>query len=279
MNILNKFENFELKQKDILSDEDKENCEKIQSVYEHTLSTYKKWYDVYHENLKSNDEHNYNGLKINDLSVCEKIEALDNNLIWQIYHYFSSKYGISLRKINLDKSTINYNYQASTISTTPLNYEVYVEDILKQLNGLSFENMRIKQLKEKLRDNCKNRYCDTWNIEIKGNIIKFDNLLSWSKYSWEDDYKLHILDAFLFVKSSLAWFEYGKETNFIELNQLKKNYNIHWNDIEKNIKLNSQKIKSIKLFKNGRVDVKFSSPEIAREFITEWCGYPLSNEI
>ena len=81
----------------------------------------------------------------------------------------------------------------------------------------------------------------------------------------------------MFLKSSLSYFEYGKELNFVELSHLTRNCYIEWNNIENNIKINSQKIKSIKLFKNGRVDVKFSSSELAREFIENWCGYSLSD--
>ena len=277
MNILNKFENFELKQEDKISKEDKENCEKIQAIYEKVLSAYKEWYDIYHQNLKFNDEHDYYGLKIKDLSICERIRGLHNDLIWQIYNYFSRKYGIDLKQIDIDKTAFNYDYQKSTINTNPLSYKVYIDDILKQLGGLNFENMRIKQLKEKLKDTCKNRYSNKWNIEIKGNVIKFDNLLSWNKYSWENDYRASISDGFLVLKSSLSYFEYGKELNFVELSHLTRNCYIEWNDIENNIKINSQKIKSIKLFKNGRVDVKFSSSELAREFIENWCGYSLSD--
>ncbi len=44
MEIINKFKNFELSQEDRIPKEDKENCERIQAIYEQTLSVYKKWY-------------------------------------------------------------------------------------------------------------------------------------------------------------------------------------------------------------------------------------------
>jgi len=273
MNILSKFKNFEVKHEDILSPEDRENCEKIQSIYENTLSIYKKWYDIYRENSKSNDEHNYYGLKINDLSICEKIEALDNNLIWQIYNYFSSKYKVNLSPINLDKSAINYNYQDSTISTIPLNYKVCVDDVLRQLNGLSFEIMRIKQLKKELKYACKNEYSDIWNIEIKNNIVNFNNFIKFSKSTIWGTYLLKSVKNFPLLELALSLFEHKKEMNLIGF-KLQTDISIAY--INQSIKLNSQKIKSIKFFKNGRVDIKFSSPEIAREFITKWCGYPLN---
>ena len=275
MNILDKFEGFEIKQEDKISKEDKENCEKIQSIYEKTLSVYKKWYDIYHEALVIKGSHDYYGLQIKDLSICNVIRELHRNLIYQIYNYFSSKYKLKLEQINTDKLNFNYHYHKNTINTEPINHKLCVDDILKQLGGLSFEGMRIKQLKEKLKDTCQNRYSNKWNIEIKGDTVKFSDLFCWTKYSWEDDYYFRSLDKFLLIESALSFFEYGKEIKFIELSQIREKYSIEWSNIESNIKINSQKIKSIKLFKNGRVDIKFSSPELARKFAENWCGYTL----
>ena len=277
MDIINKFKNFELSQEDRIPKEDKENCERIQAIYEQTLSVYKKWYDIYHENSKLNQEHNRYGLQINDLSICETIGHLHENLIYRIYRYFSNKYKIDIKQPIINDFVFKYNYSESTIDTNPLNYKTYVDEILKQLNGLSFENMRIKQLKENLKNICKNNYSDKWNIDIKANIIKFNDLLSWTKYTWENDYKLYDQGNLLLLESALSFFEYRKEIGFSELKPIKQEYIVQWNNIENDIKITSQKIKSIKLFKNGRVDVKFSSSKFAREFIKCWCGYPLSD--
>lgn len=82
MDTLNKFKNVELKQEDKISKEDKENCEKIQSIYEKTLSVYKKWYDIYHKTLQSKVKHDYCGLKIKDLSICKTIRQTHENFIY-----------------------------------------------------------------------------------------------------------------------------------------------------------------------------------------------------
>ena len=277
MDILNKFKNFELSQEDRIPKEDKENCERIQAIYEQTLSVYKKWYDIYHENSKLNQEHNYYSLQIEDLSICETIRHLHKNFIYRIYNYFSDKYKIDIKQLTINDFFFKCNHSKSTIDTNPLNYKTYVDKILKQLKGLSFENMRIKQLKEKLKNICKNNYSDKWKIDIKANIIKFNDLLSWNKYTWENDYKLYDQGNLLLLESALSFFEYRKEIGFSELKPIKQKYSVQWNNIENNIKITSQKIKSIKLFKNGRVDVKFSSSKFAREFIQCWCGYPLSD--
>ena len=44
MNILSKFKDLELNQEDKIPKEDKENCERLQAIYQQTLSAYKKWY-------------------------------------------------------------------------------------------------------------------------------------------------------------------------------------------------------------------------------------------
>ena len=70
MNILNKNENFEIKQEDKILKEDRERCEKIQAIYEQTLSAYKKWYDIYHETKNCIEKHDFHNLELGDLSVC-----------------------------------------------------------------------------------------------------------------------------------------------------------------------------------------------------------------
>ncbi len=271
-NILNKFQNFELKQEDKIPAEDKETCEKIQSIYENALSTYKKWYNIYQETSKSVNEHNYYGLKIKDLSICEVIQDLHENLIYQIYNYFSSKYHVEIINNYSNKNKYDYNYSNNTINIAPLDYKVYVDDILKQLNGLDFKSLRINQLKEKVKYMCKNRYSNEWEIEIKGNTIKFNDLLSWGYWGTASD-------KLLIIESALSWFEFEEETKIPEFNYTRNMYYIKWDEINPIMELSTKKIKSIKFFKNGKMDIKFSSPEIARKFISEWCGYPLNESI
>ncbi len=272
MNILNKFENFEIKQEDKISKEDRERCEKIQAIYEQTLSTYKKWYDIYHETKDCIEKHDFYSLELNDLSVCKNIESLHNGLISSIYSYFTAKYNIDINK-NYDKENdFNYNYSNKTINTSPIDYKIYVDDILRQLNGFDFKSLRIKQLKEKIKDICKYGYgSNEWRVEIKGNTIKFNDLLYWGYLGME-------IGKLLTIESALSWFEFGKETKIPEFNQIRTRYNIEWHEINPCMELSTNKIKSIKFFKNGRMDIKFSSPEIARQFISEWCGYPLVDE-
>lgn len=271
MDILNKFANFELKQEDKIPKEDIGNCKKIQSEYENILAAYKKWYDIYHKTLQSTVKHDYCSLKVKDLSICKTIRQTHENFIYQIYDYFSSKYKVDLENIFTDKTDFDYNYENYTINTEPLNYKVYVDDILRQLDGLSFKDMRIKQLKEKIKSVCQNTYKDEWKIDIKGSVIKFKDLVCSNGMCWCDCGKFYILEP------ALSWFEFNKEIKFKQFDFLRNSYSIKWEYINSNIELNTGKIKLIKIFKNGRVDVKFSSPETAREFISDWCAYPLSD--
>lgn len=271
MDILNKFEKFELNQRNRISKEDKEGCERIQAIYEQTLSAYKKWYDAYHAAKASIEEYNLRNLKLKDLSICECIEKLHNGLISSIYSYFTNKYKVKIINNFEDKNDYDYNHLNNTINTSPLDYKLYVEDIIKQLNGLDFESLRIKQLKEDIKGICQNRYNKEWNIDIKGNTIRFKGLVQLS--FWGMDF-----DKFLKIESALSRFEFGNETKFSELNMIRKSWSLKWHEITPNIELNTTKnVKSLKFFQNGRVDVKFSSPEMAREFIQNWCGYTLSS--
>ena len=279
MNTINKIDTFELSQKHKTSKEDEENLEKMQSIYENTLLAYKKWYDIYHETVKSISEHNYYSLKLKDFSISEKIKTLNNDFISEIYNYFSSKYKIYLDMNFKNDLNSNDNDKDYIINKEPLNYKKYTNEILKQLGDLSFKEIRIKQLKEKIKNVCKNTYKNEWKVKIQGDTIKFNDLVSWYKYNWENDYKLVDIESFLLIESALSFFEYGKEIKFKEFAPIRFVYGTKWDSIEKNIKINSKKIKSLKLFKNGRVDIKFCSSETAKEFIENWCGYKHNDAI
>lgn len=178
---------------------------------------------------------------------------------------------MDLENIFTDKADFDYNYENYTINTSPLNYKVYVDDILSQLGELNFEGIRIKQLKEKIKSVCKNTYKDEWKIDIKGSIVKFNDFICSNGMCRCDCGNFYILEPVL------SWFEFNKEIKFKQFDFLRNSYSIKWEYINSNIELNTGKIKLIKIFKNGRVDVKFSSSEIARGFISDWCGYPLSD--
>ena len=144
--------------------------------------------------------------------------------------------------------------------------------LLRQLDGFDFKSLLIKQLKEKIKNIGKNRYSNEWKIEIKGSTIKFNDLLSWGYWGSAPD-------KILLIESALSWLEFGEETEIPKFNQVRNRYSMRWDEINSCMELSIKKIKSIKFFKNGRMDIKFSSPEIAQKFISEWCGYPLHEAV
>lgn len=277
MDILNKFENIEIDQFNVLSEDDKQFCESIQTRYEKTLDVYKQLHELYQ---KGKDEEagakdieifysDYSHLYLRSLDIFEKVRSLNSSFVSEIYSCFANKYKI---KLDRKEAPERKNYD-DVLETEALNYKTYIDDILEQLEGLGFEDFRIQQLKQDIKEFCFNSYKQEWNLEIKSDTIKFSDLLYWSfDARWDNDHRLNHAKKLKVIECALGWFEEGRESGFWQFNIFDK-YNLHWNEIEDLITIGSPKIKSVKLYKNGRVDIKFQAPSFAREFAKTWCGY------
>ncbi len=276
MNILSKFNTFEVKQTDRISKEDKEFCEEAQKVYNNTLTKYKQWYDIYH-NTEYTDEQREKfkySILINPLGICEQIDELQKSFENCLYNYFRTKYQIDI-KIGIGTPNSNYNYRTKTMDIIFLDYNDYIDDIISQLGGLTFEELQTQQFKEKVRGICKSKWSDDWYFEIKGETLKFKRLICW-RYDgrWDKDYNIYSGDTenYATIISALRKFD-NSFGDYQEINMLFRGGFRNFSEIESLISVNSNKVKQIKLFKNGRVDIKFTRPEYCRRFTKEWCLY------
>ena len=275
---LTKFESFEVKPIERISQEDKALCELAQSVYDRTFQAYKLWYETYHQlndsyTPEEKEQLQYTNICVDDLGICDKVAKLQNSFVGKIYSYFQDTYHVELNdKPYYDaKSNWNYDYRSKTIDFVPLHYDEFVEKIIDELGGLSFQELYKKQLREKVHSACYNSGRERWDMAVKNNTIKFDGLLYWQ--DWYSGYEASELQNFRNMVKAISWFEYGFATWYSQLNVF-CNYRVEWNNIEPLIEIDSEKIKSFRLYRNGRVDIKLQKPEFARQFATEWCGYP-----
>lgn len=148
----------------------------------------------------------------------------------------------------------------------PLRYEQIVDEIFVQLGGFSFQERAMNEFLEK----CWNAAHSRWNeskerFEIKNDTIKLDGFCWCDKNKWSSnpvpEYKPNeelrvVLDAL--VHHSIGQLNRGAEW-FPDLYRYYTKENIFPVN-------NFEKVKQIKLFQNGRVDIKFRSTLFAQEF-------------
>mgnify|MGYP007060426494 CR=1 FL=1 len=161
-----------------------------------------------------------------------------------------------------------------SLRTLPLRYEQIVDEIFVQLGGFSFQERAMNEFLKSCWDmsHRKDWRTDQYNeeFEIKNDTLRLSG--SWV-YCDENKWMTHpvpeyrpsqalkvILDALVHyengkLKSGAEWFpelfKYDTEENQFEIHYMGK-------------------IKSIKLFKNGRVDIKFRSAAFVQEFVEQY---------
>lgn len=287
MSILGKFDNFNVKSTDRISEEDKKFLQHHEKMYKNALEVYKKVYAMYKEEYEKYtkdilEEYRYSDFLINDFGVPKKVDAVQSEYISKIYSYFERKYRVSLENrvfkgSNLDREYYRYrdDSEVKQLVVPEYDYNIVIDDIIDQLGGLSFADRAIKEVKDALRDKCYNSYRDIWYVKIKGNTISY-NGYGWIEQRYSGEYQVHSEDVVRPFLKALSFERYGEERQIYGLSKL-YNYSIYLDEDEVKNGLNpiDVPVEKIKFFKNGRIDFKFTDAEQARKFIREWCGYTL----
>lgn len=162
-----------------------------------------------------------------------------------------------------------------TLRTLPLRYGQIVDEIFVQLGGFSFEERAMNEFLQRTWDACHYSYENTrCNIkkgderfEIKNAILRLPYGCSCDENKWMK----HPVPEFkptedlVTLLDALAWFQCGRmNEGFLWIPDLGN----RWSRTKENViyTRNMSKVESIKLFKNGRVDIKFRSAAFAQEF-------------
>lgn len=285
MSLVGKFGNFEVKQTDRISQEDKVHLERWKEKYERALCIHKAVYDVFRkewENYTEEDleDFQYSGVLLDDYGTIKKIDSLQDEFVEHIFSYFSRKYNVSLNN-DLPKSNLANSYYRYSRKTQPkelvfdfIDYHTVVDKIIDQLGGMSFQDKAIKEIKDALKKKCYNSYRDEWEIQIKGNKLIYKGGYcspSWSSYHFNStEFMTALLHA-------LSFNTYGEKVHLYELNRLYDSYyiDLQEDDFTTGFSCKRVGVEHIKFFKNGRVDITFKDAEFARNFAREWCGYTL----
>ena len=187
------------------------------------------------------------------------------NLPWGGYRNMSEDEIASYRE-ELDTYKVEKEKFEQSLRVLPLRYERVVDEIFVQLGGFSFQEKAMNEFLSRTWNCCHSTYRDNAEeFEVKNDTLKLTGYWcrckddSWRSYDeWEST------DSLKTLLNALAWYECGRmdEGNlwFPELFRY---------DTERNFfeTYNMEKVKSVKLFKNGRVDIKFRSVAYVQEFV------------
>lgn len=296
MGLLEKFEAVKLKADDRISEYDRLFCEAYQKAYDkarEVLSELKyHWEDIektQDDALSELGGDRYRNLFIHDpLEIsASKIEGqLEENhekLIGKIVSYFCSTYHVSVSELQVKEvllpakpSSSGWNrdeeewrqYHA-TLQSMALRYELVVDQVLIQLDGRSFVERAVDELKEKCHRAAWNFYQKKPDYELKKDTLRLtSNACKYESWVGRDRWCLH--DGAKEILHGIAHFETGGFAFFpLGFSEL-----LGYGNLEEPLHefTTCDKIKQIRMFKNGRVDFKFSSELFAKQFTENYLG-------
>lgn len=292
MNLLDKFENVSIRNDERISAEDKSFCETYQAAYTAALKSVLEIHKVCNGSLAIQSEiffelpdsgykcflDDYSNLPDIDISY-EKIHQV---LIKRIVNHFTSKYKVTISFEEVAESLLpekpsggkwadnadDWKAYQKAIYKLVLNYSDILDRIFILLNGRSFVDRALDELKEKCHNAAWNSYRKIADYEVKKDVIRLTSYAckfnDWYSGPWE------LNDCTKEILRGLAHFETGTfdlfPHGFSEL--------LGWGHIKEATSEFAlcDKIKALKMFKNGRVDIRFASPELAKRFSDEYLG-------
>lgn len=266
-----------------ITKEDWEYLSTLQTWYNRTLSLYCAWYEAYHQEKSKYTDNvceklSNCGILIDSLGVCQQIIKLHNRFITAIYQYFSNKYHVTLGFPPSFSAWNSFCLQDDTMAIAQLDCRHYVRKILSILNGLTFLEKEVLEIKERIQQSAGTD--STFPITVAGDTVKCKTSMSFSTpyYGNQQTVESHYHDGkkirpFL---EALALSAFADSSRKIE--GLDKLYaaKITLTTEEIRIGLASKNVpflKGIKCYKGGRVDIAFASHQAALAFAENWCGY------
>ena len=256
LNLLSKFDEIKIENVNRIDEEDKKFCEIFNKIYFETLICYRNTLDslinLYNEQvvLVPNDYNLFiskygSDLSIND--VKDSILKAKKRFISKICCYFSKKYNVTInddkiyekykdielpygKQENRDK-TLNINL----LEYVHIDYNIILDEIFVQLNGHSFLEKAIDEIKQKAKMPLRwYEYRKYWNYEVKGKTIKF---------------RTGIND----IKPALYFYD-NNETQLIDC-------------------YTHNKVDDYTSYDNGNTNIKFISASYALDFAKRYLGY------
>lgn len=195
-----------------------------------------------------------------DVKQLEKrIEGFKKSFISNIVSHFRKQYNISL-----ESGEIKDRYK----DTNGITYNDIVNEVFEQLGGFNFKEKAVNEIKENIR---KTIYRDDKIKIAKGKLtindfVRWESWDSYCRIGW-DDRKVNPLFMALshFDTEQAEEMEFYYESVRNELEEGQRKY-----DIFRKYELGYNKVKSIRIYKNGKIEIEFQTNEQAQQFKNEY---------
>ena len=272
--LLDKLENVEIQVTDKFPAEDMEYCRQEEQSYQAAYTLYSEFSEKAREiNARLNAlPKNVYVQKVDENS--EKLYDCNERFIYKICAHFRDKYNISINAPEwktIKECTSGYGNRNTAV--VPLQF--VLDSVYEQMGGMSFEEKAFEEIKADAKRALTSYHGDSRYV-IKGvKLIIADFYCFYKDRIWER-YKAKIADCHRAFFKALSHFEYGKfdinqKYTFLcgrwEIDEKEGVYDKHF--------IHSSIIYSIKVFKNGKVEIEFKDYQTAVRFMeTYFPGLP-----
>ncbi len=294
MDLLTKFENVEMKADTRISESDRIFCEAHQAAYDSARTSLPELEFIWNDMLGQQRELlaptgtstetylvSYDGLKLSDTVIQQQLHSLHPRFICQLVSYFSKTYHFSIEVNDIidnlvpqkpaDRWADNYKEldekYTKDLDELALRYTDVLEQIFLQTGGQAFFEQALLELKEKCRQAFSNDGSGYSRFEQKKNTIQFTGYAC----SFRDRYgggEWSLADRTKNILRGIAHFETDSFDSVPgSLSRVLNRYDSPDNQYEFP---DCEKLQSLRMFKNGRVDMKFASEACASQFIEEY---------
>lgn len=276
-----------------ITDADREFCMVHQKAYDEAVQMLAEMKTIW-EGAVSGQEKLLDGFKgeygryssyiyESDISVSkieEKQKTIHNSFIVNIVRYFNDTYKVELSSNRILEFLIpkkpeyswrheeeyqeQYEEWEKKMDALSLKYNEVLDQLFLQLDGRTFSEYALAELKRACHELSWKTYDGTPFYQVKGVTITFKGSFCCESYSskWE------LYGTAKPLLPALGHFESGNlGYGAYPITQLKSG--VYTQEVEFN---GWQKVSSLKMFKNGRLDIKFQSPEYANEFVEQYLG-------
>lgn len=302
MDLLSKFEMVEVTSNHRITEEDKKFCESNQAAYEAAKNSLAElqffWEDMLDNQRKLLEGTDTSGtlyltgsdyLDISSEKIKKQIKALHKTFIEKLVDYFNRLYHVtisyskiednlipqkpdycpsSLRDEKLEQYKEEQRQYENKLLNLSLNYESILDQIFAQMDGRGLLEQALHELKEKCHSAAWGYYSKEPEYEQHKDVLRFTRYAcsydgSYGSSSWK------LCDGMKNILRGIAHFETDTFSYIPPVISNLLGYSVKYDLAEFYY---CQKVKQLKMFKNGRVDIKFADADLATQFATEYLG-------
>lgn len=292
MNLLEKFEAVTVKADGRITPEDKAFCEVHQAAYDAAVQSFRElaffWEDMENtqkELLGGEGAYylsSHNGPEISRRRINDHLEYLHREVICNIVRHFNTTYNVSVSSGDIcnnllpkepgfssyDNMEVFEEYH-NKLREAKVRYEDVVDQIILLLDGRSFAQQAFFELTEKCHKAAWNLHQKEAEFERKKSTIRFTGYFCHVNQGYrQEEWKLN--DKTKEILHGVAHFETGAYDIYpLGFSELLRYGGVCYNEHEFTT---CKKVVSLKMFKNGRVDLKFATDAYAEAFINTYLG-------